>query len=153
MAHRQNLPYADASYSGRPDTLPAAMLDGDATTGWSNAFAKSATALLPAFSGAREKDWVSVDFGRSRSLARAEVSFTVDATHSLPASIEVAVWDGHTYVPATGVSVDWATASDAPTVVTFDAVTGSKLRLTLTGGQPGRAAGAVRISRLEVPAG
>ncbi|MET7479404.1 glycoside hydrolase family 2 TIM barrel-domain containing protein [Streptomyces sp. NPDC005648] len=148
-----NYPYADASYSGRPDTLPAAVLDGDATTGWSNAFAKSATALLPAFSGAREKDWVSVDFGRSRALARAEVSFTVDATHSLPASIEVAVWDGHAYVPATGVSVDWATASDTPTVVTFDAVTGSRLRLTLTSARPGQAAGAVRISRLEVPAG
>ncbi|MEU2780109.1 DUF4982 domain-containing protein, partial [Streptomyces sp. NPDC007162] len=58
----QDYPHADASYSGRADTLPAAMLDGDATTGWSNAFAKSATALLPAFSGARTGDWVSVDF-------------------------------------------------------------------------------------------
>ncbi len=58
-----NYPYVDASYSGRPDTLPAAMLDGDAATGWSNAFAKSATALLPAFSGARGEDWVSVDWG------------------------------------------------------------------------------------------
>ncbi|MGW5372653.1 hypothetical protein ACWER6_25285 [Streptomyces sp. NPDC004009] len=27
---------ADASYSSRPDTLPAAMLDGDPATGWSN---------------------------------------------------------------------------------------------------------------------
>jgi len=148
-----NHPYADAGYSGRSDTLPAAMLDGDATTGWSNAFSKSATALLPAFSGAREKDWVSVDFGRSRSFGRAEISFTVDATHSLPASVEVAVWDGHEYVPATGVVVDWATASDAPTVVTFDAVSGSKLRLTLTSSHPGQAVGAVRISKLEVPAG
>ena len=42
-----NYPQADASYSGRPDTLPAAMLDGDPATGWSNAFSKAATALLP----------------------------------------------------------------------------------------------------------
>lgn len=57
-----NYPYADASYLGRPDTLPAAMLDGDPATGWSNGFSKAATALLPAFNGARPQDWVSVDF-------------------------------------------------------------------------------------------
>ncbi|MFD8307432.1 glycoside hydrolase family 2 TIM barrel-domain containing protein [Streptomyces sp. NPDC059690] len=148
-----NYPLADASYSGRPDTLPAAMLDGDTATGWSNAFAKSATALLPAFSGARPKDWVSVDFGRRRSMSRVEVSFTVDATHGLPASVEAAVWDGDAFVPVKGASVDWATASDAPSVIAFDPVSGSRLRLTLTSRHPGEAGGAVRISKLEVPAG
>ncbi|MGW5664797.1 glycoside hydrolase family 2 TIM barrel-domain containing protein [Streptomyces sp. NPDC003758] len=146
-------PHADASYSGRPDTLPAAMLDGDPATGWSNAFYKSATALLPAFNGARPKDWVSVDFGRRRTMGRVEVSFTVDATHALPASVEVSVWDGERYVPVTGAVVDRATASDAPTVITFDAVSGSRLRLAMTSARPGAADGAVRISRLEVPAG
>ncbi|MGX9888117.1 glycoside hydrolase family 2 TIM barrel-domain containing protein [Streptomyces sp. NPDC002276] len=148
-----NHPVADASYSGRPDTLPAAVLDGDPATGWSNAFAKSATALLPAFSGAREKDWVSVDWGRARSFDRVEVSFTVDATHSLPAAVAVAVWDGGGWVPVEGTAVDWATASDSPTVVTFDAVRGSRLRLTLTSSRPGVVQGAVRISKLEAPAG
>ncbi|MGW2719258.1 glycoside hydrolase family 2 TIM barrel-domain containing protein [Streptomyces sp. NPDC001492] len=148
-----NHPYADASYSGRPDTLPAAMLDGDAATGWSNAFSKSATALLPAFNGAREEDWVSVDYGRARTFDRVEVSFTVDATHSLPASVEAAVWDGRRYVPVTGAAVDWATTSDAPTVLSFDAVRGSRLRLTLTSAHPGEVLGAVRISKLEAPGG
>ncbi|MGW3206948.1 glycoside hydrolase family 2 TIM barrel-domain containing protein [Streptomyces sp. NPDC001135] len=145
-----NHPYADASYSGRPDTLPAAMLDGDPATGWSNAFAKSATALLPAFDGARAEDWVSVDFGRGRIFDRVEASFTVDATHTLPATAEVAVWDGRTHVPVTGARVDWATASDTPTVITFDPVRGSRLRLTLTSAHPGEAQGAIRISRLDV---
>ncbi|MCD9874494.1 glycoside hydrolase family 2 TIM barrel-domain containing protein [Streptomyces guryensis] len=148
-----NYPYADASYSGRPDTLPAAMLDGDTATGWSNAFSKSATALLPAFNGARPEDWVSVDYGRTRGFDRVEVSFTVDATHSLPASVQAAVWDGHRYVPVTGAAVDWATASDAPTVVTFDAARGSRLRLTLTSAHPGEVLGAVRISKLAAPGG
>ncbi|MFF8861041.1 glycoside hydrolase family 2 TIM barrel-domain containing protein [Streptomyces sp. NPDC015139] len=142
-------PYADAGYSGRPDTLPAAMLDGDPATGWSNAFAKPATALLPAFSGARAKDWVSVDFGRNRTMDRVAVSFTVDATHTLPAKAEVAVWNGHTYVPVTGAEVEWATVSDAPSVIRFDAVRGSRLRLTLTSAHPGEDRGAVRISRLD----
>jgi beta-galactosidase len=143
-----NHPYADASYSGRTDTLPAAMLDGDPATGWSNAFVKAATALLPAFSQARARDWVSVDWGRTRTFDRVEVSFTLSATHSLPAAVEAAVWDGERYAPVTGAAVDWAKASDEPTVITFDAVRGSRLRLTLTSAHPGEAQGAVRISKL-----
>jgi beta-galactosidase len=146
-----NYPYADASYTGRTDTLPAAMLDGDAATGWSNAFFKSATALLPAFDGARPEDWVSVTWVRPRTVDRVEVSFTVDGTHALPASVAVSVWDGEDHVAVQGAAVDWATTSDAPTVITFDAVRGSRLRLVMAGGHPGAADGGLRISRLEVP--
>ena len=146
-----NHPLADASYSGRPDTLPAAMLDGDPATGWSNGFLKAATALLPVFDGARAEDWVSVDFGRTRTFDRVEVSFTVDATHTRPVSVAVEVWDGRRYVPVKGAAVEWAGTSDAPTVVTFEAARGSRLRLTLTSAHPGQALGAVRISKLEVP--
>ncbi|MFD9461087.1 glycoside hydrolase family 2 TIM barrel-domain containing protein [Streptomyces sp. NPDC060027] len=146
-----NYPYADASYSGRTDTLPAAMLDGGVATGWSNAFYKSATALLPAFGGARPEDWVSVAWARARRVDRVEVSFTVDATHTRPASVEVSVWDGRRYAPVRGTAVDWATTSDTPTVITFDAVRGSRLRLVMASGHPGASDGGLRISRLEVP--
>ncbi|BCL18608.1 glycoside hydrolase family 2 TIM barrel-domain containing protein [Streptomyces tuirus] len=145
-------PRADASYSGRPDTLPAAMLDGDPATGWSNGFLKQATPLLPAFDGARAEDWVSVDHGRARGYDRVDVSFTVDATHSLPAAIEVAVWDGRAWRNTRNTEVGWATASDAPTVITFEAVRGSRIRLTLTSRHPGEPRGAIRISRLDAPA-
>ncbi|SFW78210.1 glycoside hydrolase family 2 TIM barrel-domain containing protein [Amycolatopsis australiensis] len=47
---------ADASYSGAPDTVPAAMLDGDPATGWSNFYVKQATATLNAVSRPREQD-------------------------------------------------------------------------------------------------
>ncbi|MFF4272606.1 glycoside hydrolase family 2 TIM barrel-domain containing protein [Streptomyces sp. NPDC001536] len=147
-----NHPYADASYSGRPDTLPAAMLDGDTTTGWSNAFSKAATAVLPLFNGARAKDWVSVDFGRTRTFDRVEVSFTLSPTHTLPAAVEAEVWDGERYVKVQGAAVEWATASDEPTLMTFTAIQGSRLRLTLTSTHPGEARGAMRISKLEIPA-
>lgn len=145
-------PYADAGYSGRPDTLPAAMLDGDPATGWSNGFLKAATPLLPAFDGARAEDWVSVDYGRTRAFDRLEVSFTVDGGHSLPAAAEVAVFDGRGWRAVEGARVEWATASDTPTVITFGRVRGSRLRLTLTSRHPGRPQGAVRISRWEAPA-
>ncbi|MDX3641254.1 glycoside hydrolase family 2 TIM barrel-domain containing protein [Streptomyces sp. MB09-02B] len=143
-------PHADASYSGRPDTLPAAVLDGDPATGWSNAFLKAATALLPAFSGARPEDWISVDWGRPGTLDRVEVSFTVDAGHTLPEAVEVEVWDGGRYVPVEGATIDWAAVSDAPTAITFTPVRGSRVRLTLTSRHPGETRGAVRISRLDV---
>lgn len=145
-------PRADASYSGRPDTLPAAMLDGDPATGWSNGFFKQATPLLPAFDGARAEDWVRVDHGRTRGYDRVDVDFTVDATHSLPAAIEVAVWDGRAWQNARNTEIGWAAASDAPTVITFEAVRGSRIRLTLTSRHPGEPRGAIRISRLATPA-
>ncbi|MFD9399003.1 glycoside hydrolase family 2 TIM barrel-domain containing protein [Streptomyces sp. NPDC060011] len=147
-----NQPFPDASYSGRTDALPAAMLDGDPGTGWSNAFYKAATALLPAFAGARAADWVSVSWARPRRIDRVEVSFTVDATHTRPATVEVSVWDGHRHVPVRGATVDWADASDTPTVITFDGVRGARLRLAMTSGHPGADDGGLRISRLEVPA-
>lgn len=81
------------------------------------------------------------------------MSFTVDATHALPSAVTVAVWNGRAWVPVKGAVVDWATASDAPTVVTFGAVRGSRVRLTLTSSHPGVAQGGLRISKLEAPAG
>ena len=126
------------------------MLDGDPATGWSNAFLKAATALLPAFSGARPEDWVSVDWGRPGTVDRVEVSFTVDAGHTLPEAVGVEVWDGRRYVPVEGATIDWATASDAPTAITFTPLRGSRVRLTLTSRHPGETRGAVRVSRLDV---
>ncbi|MEU6393488.1 sugar-binding domain-containing protein [Streptomyces sp. NPDC046939] len=141
-------PQADASYSGAPDTLPAAMLDGDPATQWSNAFQKAATALLPAFDGARPRDWVSVEWERERTIGRVEVSFTVDARHTLPESVTVSVGD----TTVRDVDIAWAAASGEPTVITFDAVGGSRVRLDLASSAPGRREGAVGISALDVSA-
>lgn len=145
-------PLTDASYSGAASTLPAAMVDGNPATQWSNAFAKSATALLPAFDGARPTDWVSVAWAQEREIGRVEVSFTTDAKHSLPASVDVSVWDGKRYVPVRDADIDWSTASGEPTVITFDAVHGSRLRLDLTSRGPGEPAGAFGIVALDVAA-
>jgi len=145
-------PAADASFSGRPDTLPAAMLDGDPATGWSNAFDKAATALLPEFKGARPADWVRVDLGRRGPLSRIAVSFTVDATHSLPASLTLTVLDGGREQRVGAPDIAWASASDAPTVITFAPVPGDAVRLDLVSAHPGAADGHIRISALEVTA-
>ena len=141
---------ADASYSGAPDTLPAAMLDGDPRTRWSNAFSKAATALLPAFDGARPEDWVSVTWAEPRRIGRVEASFTVDATHAPPAAIEVAVGDGDTYTVVDDTDIAWAEGSGEPTVITFDAVRGRSLRLRMTSREPGRASGGIGIAALDV---
>ncbi|WP_333769356.1 glycoside hydrolase family 2 TIM barrel-domain containing protein [Streptomyces sp. IBSBF 2435] len=143
-------PLADASYSGALTTLPAAMLDGNPATGWSNGFRKTATALLPAFSGARPADWVSLAWGASRAVESVAVSFTVDATHSLPATVTVSYWDGDRFVPARNQAVTWATASDAPTVITFTRLHTAQLRLDLTSAYPGADNGAQRITTLTV---
>ncbi|MBY8882623.1 glycoside hydrolase family 2 TIM barrel-domain containing protein [Actinacidiphila acidipaludis] len=139
-------PAADASYSGAENTLPAAMLDGDPATGWSNAFNKSGTALLPAFNGARPGDWVSVDWGEERFVQSVSVSFTTDSTHSLPASVTAFYWDRDRWVPVREQNVAWGTSSDAPTVISFTGVHTDRVRLDMVSAAPGAPGGAQRIT-------
>jgi len=146
------LPAADASYSGAPDTIPAAMLDGNTTSGgWSNFYDKQATALLPSFSLAHASEWVSVAFGQPRTLQSVTAYFTTDAAHALPATVAVRYWNGRRWVPAPNVHVDWATASNQPTTIAFDPVRTSKVRLDMTSRAPGTATGFLEIAELQFP--
>lgn len=144
-------PSADASYSGAPTTLPAAMLDGNtASGGWSNFYNKAATALLPAISSAHRSDWVSVSWPRSRRLDTVTAYFTIDAARALPASIEVTYWNGRAFVPVTNPRIRWATASNQPTTITFDPVRTKLIRLDLTSRSPNTANGFIQIAELQI---
>jgi beta-galactosidase len=143
-------PIADASYSGAPDTIPAAMLDGDLATGWSNFYNKSGTANLHAVSASPAADWVSVSWPGPQSFGSVQVYFTTSATLALPASLTVSYWDGHRFVSVNHLTIDWATASNQPTTLTFDLVHSSRVRLDMTGPAPGTAAGFLRIAELQV---
>ena len=144
-------PAADASYSGRPDTLPAAMIDGDPATAWSNYYLKAATALLPSFSLAHPHEWVSVAWPGPQSVSSVRAAFTIDATHALPADIGVRYWDGSGWAAVSNPHVAFATASGQPTVVSFDPVSTTRLRLDLTSAHPKAGDGFLAIGELEVP--
>ena len=150
-ARQSAQPTADASFSGRPDTLPAAMLDGVTTSGgWSNYYNKAATALLPAISKAHPSDWVSVSWPTGQTLSSVRAYFTTDAQRTLPASIEVSYLQGDRYVPVTGLDVEWATASNQPTTITFDPVSSSSVRLKLISPHPNESNGFFQIAELQV---
>ena len=70
------------------------MIDGDPATAWSNYYVKDATALLPSFSLAHAREWVSVAWPGAQSVSSVRAAFTIDATHALPADIGVRYWDG-----------------------------------------------------------
>jgi hypothetical protein len=140
-------PVADASFSGAPDTLPAAMLDGVAGTGWSNAYRKEATVLLPAFDTARRSDWVSVRWPNPQRFGTVTASFTVGDGHRPPAAIAVTYRDGEDLVPVRGLSVGWA---GAVATLSFEPVGTTEVRLALTAAAPGAAGGFLGIDRLAV---
>jgi beta-galactosidase len=144
-------PTADASYSGKPDTVPAAMIDGDPATAWSNYYLKAATALLPAFSLAHPREWVSVAWPRAQSVSSVRATFTIDATHALPADIGVRYWDGTRWAVVSNPHVAFASTSAQPTVVTFDPVETTRVRLDLASAHPKAGDGFLAISELEVP--
>ena len=144
---------ADASYSGSPATIPAAMLDGDPGTGWSNYYDKAATANLRAVSVSNPADWVSVSWPSPQSFDSVQASFTVSATLAQPAAITVSHWDGTRFVPVRNLAITRATASDQPTTLTFDAVRSSQVRLDMTSAAPGTGAGFLQIVTLTVLSG
>lgn len=141
-------PEADAGFSGAADTIPAAMLDGDPATAWSNAYTMAATALLPAISKAHPTAWVSLTWPARRRLSGAEAVFTVDGAHDLPDSITVRQWDGSQYVPVDHAHITWATESGGTTRITFDAVTTSSLRFDMTSRHPHEPGGFLRVVSL-----
>ncbi len=142
-------PGADASFSGAPDTVPAAMLDGVTTSGgWSNYYRKAATALLPAVSKAHASDWVSESWSSARTIGALGADFTVDSVHALPSSIRVSWWDGRQFVPVANPKIAWATGSNQPTRVSFDPVSTTRIRLDLDSGHPGAGDGFLQIAEL-----
>jgi beta-galactosidase len=143
-------PTADASFSGAPDTVPAAMLDGNMATGWSNYYNKQATANIHAVSVSAASDWVSVSWPGRQDFSSITAYFTLSSTLSLPASVSVAYWDGHDFVPVKNLQATLATASGQPSTFTFDPVRSSQVRLTMTSPTPGTGAGFLRIAELQV---
>jgi beta-galactosidase len=143
-------PAADASYSGAPNTLPAAMLDGDLSTAWSNFYNKAATALLPAISQSHPAEWVSVAVPDGGPVGRVQAFFTIDGGNAMPAQIAASFWNGRAFVPVRNLQVDRATASNQPTTLTFDPVQTTKIRLDLTSPAPGTSTGFLRIAELKV---
>ena len=143
-------PVADASYSGAPNTIPAMMLDGNLSTGWSNFYDKSATANLRAVSVSNASDWVSLSWPDSpQRVGSLVATFTTGGALSLPASIAVTYWNGRDLVPVRNLKITWATGSNQPTTITFDPVTTSQVRLTMTSPSPGSASGFLQIAELQ----
>ncbi len=141
-------PAADASYSGARTTIPAAMLDGDASTYWSNYYLKRATGLLPAVSRAHATDWVSLPVPDGGPAGSVEASFRTDASHALPASIAVSYWNGRAFVPVRDAKVEWPAGK--PARITFTAVRSDRIRLDLTSSAPGTPQGFLAISEATV---
>jgi beta-galactosidase len=141
---------ADASYSGGPQTVPAAMLDGNLSTGWSNFYNKAATALLPSISLAHPAEWVSVAVPGGGPVGRIQAFFTIDGGNALPAEIAAGYWDGRAFVPVRNLRIDRATASNEATTLTFDPVATSRIRLEMTSPAPGTSTGFMRIAELKL---
>jgi beta-galactosidase len=145
-------PAADASYSGTAKSIPAAMLDGiNSSGGWSNYYYKDATALLPAFSKARPREWVKISWPNPQRLDNLRIYFTVNDSMSQPLTMKVSYWDGDSFVPVDNLSIAWAATSEEATTVTFNPVTTTQLRLDMISRFPDASNGFLEIRELEIP--
>jgi beta-galactosidase len=109
---------------------------------------KRATALLPEVSLAHASDWVSVSGLGNAPTGSVQVYFTTDAQRAPPASIEVSYWDGHDFAPVRDPHIEWATATNQPTRITFTPVTTDRIELDMTSRAPGTTSGFLQIAEL-----
>jgi beta-galactosidase len=157
-------PTADASFSGgvfsdggsdfgTSSTVPAAMLDGNTTSGgWSNRYSKGATQTLPEITNSHPEDWVSVGWPDAQRFKQSNVYFTLDANDQLPATVDVSYWNGLSWVPVTGEQVTFASASDQPSTIVFDPVSTTKVKIDMTSRSPNDpVTGNLTISEIEIP--
>jgi beta-galactosidase len=150
-ASSPTMPTADASYSGSNNARPEFMLDGNTGSGgWSNFFNKGATALLPAISSAHDEDWVSVSWPAQQTFGEIRPHFTISTSGAQPASVEVSYWDGDSWEPVSELDITWAAGSNLPTVIAFDPVSTTGVRLDMTSAAPRTTSGFLQISELEV---
>jgi beta-galactosidase len=142
----------DASDFGTSTTVPAALIDGNtASGGWSNRYEKGPTQTLNAYTNARGADWVSVSWPKPQTFGELRPYFTLDANNQLPATVRVSYWNGLAWVPVRHQHVDFASASDQPSSITFDPITTTQVRLEMTSRSPGSpTTGNLTIAELQV---
>jgi beta-galactosidase len=163
LASGSENPSADASFSGgvfngdnsdfgTSTAVPAAMLDGNTSSGgWSNRYEKGSTQTLNAYTNAHAGDWVSVSWPQPQTFGELRPYFTVDAADQLPASVQVSYWNGVHWVPVRDQHVSFAAGTDQPSSITFAPVTTTQVKLDMTSRSPGSpATGNLTISELEV---
>ncbi len=156
-------PTADASFSGGAftgfgsdfgvsTTLPAAMLDGNPSTYWSNRYSKVATQTLNTVTAARPEDWVSVTWAPAKQVDSLQASFITDANDELPAAVTVYYRSGNDWLPVSNQHTTLAGASNTPSSITFDPVTTTALKLDMTSSAPyDSTTGNLAISELQIP--
>ncbi|MFZ1993453.1 MAG: Ig-like domain-containing protein, partial [Solirubrobacteraceae bacterium] len=142
----------DASDSGTSTAVPAALLDGNTTSGgWSNRYEKGPTQTLNAVTNARAGDWVSVTWPKAQTFGELRPYFTIDGSDQLPAAVQVSYWNGLGWEPVRDQHVQFATGSDQPSSITFSPVTTTKVKLDMTSRSPGSpTTGNLTISELQV---
>jgi beta-galactosidase len=145
-------PAADAGYSGASGTIPSVLLDGSttATTGWSNAYNKAATALLPAISSAHASEWVSVAWPTPQTFAQIQPYVITSATRAMPATFDVTYWNGSAFVPVSNLVVTKATTTNLPSTLAFDPINTTQVKIEMTSPAPGTNTGFLQITELAI---
>jgi beta-galactosidase len=142
----------DASDFGTSTTVPAALIDGNTTSGgWSDRYSKGPTQTLNEVTNARRGDWVSVRWPTAQTFGELRPYFTIDAADQLPASARVSYWNGLGWVPVRGQRVQYAARSDQPSSITFDPVDTTQVKLEMTSRSPrSPTTGNLTIAELQV---
>jgi beta-galactosidase len=122
-----------------------------AAGGWSNYYAKPATALLPEVSSAHATDWVSVTWPSAQTFGILQAYFGIqDGRYTLPSALSVTYWDGTAWQPVRDAQITWATADRTATTITFSQVNTTYVRMEMTSSARATTHGFIQLAELDV---
>lgn len=138
---------ATASFTGSTNNYPEKMVDGDASTSWTNAYSRGASVLLPANSASRRSEYIEFSWDESQVMNQIELAFSDGRGKAIPSVLEVQYWDGGGWAKVQN-QVKLTIAKTAK--IQFKPVYAEKLRVYMENATPYTANGNMEITEVSV---
>jgi hypothetical protein len=118
--------------------LPNSAIDGKMDTAWSNWAASGATVVLDDVVAARPFDSIETYWPTEQTISDVALYFAVGETldYEVPSAVSVWRWDGFNWVEAEGTKVEFASADGEATLIDFDDVVTTRLRVVMESAHP-----------------
>lgn len=138
---------ATASFTGSVENYPENMVDGNASTTWTNAYTRGASVLLPANSASRRSEYVEFSWNTSQLFDRITLNFTTGRGKAVPSVLEAEYFDGSGWTKVPGQKM---TSENTAVTIRFTPVYTDKVRVYMENATPYTADGNMEISEVSV---
>ena len=139
---------ATATFTGNVANYPNNMLDGNASTSWTNAYERGLSVLLPANTLSRKSDTVTFYWNDRKVMNHIALNFKENAYCAIPSLLKAEYWNGEDWAAAPGQVVQ--KNPQEPVTIQFLPVYTDKVRVYMENGTPFTESGNIEITEASV---